>query len=131
MKFNIGWWICFLGQFSYSNEENVVVSNNEIEVGVNDECMSEGNEIVPTVGMKFRDHSKIFEFYKTYAYSVSFPIRKRSSRKGNDGLLKYVTFIYSREGWRSSATSSYLKPQATIQTRCLAKPAAITDVTRT
>jgi len=71
---------------------------------------------MPTVGMKFRDHSEIFEFYKTYAYSVGFPIRRRSSRKGDDGLLKYVTFACSRKGRRSSVTSSSLKPQATIQT---------------
>ena len=47
---------------------NLVVEDDEIEieVGVDNECTLEANEIVVlTVGMKFRDHNEIFEFYKT------------------------------------------------------------------
>ena len=111
-----------------ADEENVVVSDNEIEVGVDNECTSEAREIVPTIGMKFRDHNEIFEFYKAYAYSMGFPVRKRSSKKGSDGSLKYVTFACSREGVISSDTSRSFKPQPTNKTGCLARLTAAIDV---
>ncbi|XP_052171507.1 protein FAR1-RELATED SEQUENCE 6-like [Diospyros lotus] len=118
-------------QFSYYNEEDVVVENDEIEVGVDNECTLEASEIVvPTVGMKFRDHNKIFEFYKTYAYGVGFPVRKRSSRKDDDGLLKYVTFTYSREGRRTGDTSSFLRSQPTIKIGGFARLTITTDLNR-
>ncbi|XP_052209231.1 protein FAR1-RELATED SEQUENCE 5-like [Diospyros lotus] len=114
-----------------SDPENVVAEDDEIEieVGVDNECTSEASEIiVPTVGMKFKDHNEIFEFYKTYVYSVGFPVRKRSSRKDDDGLLKYVTFSCSQEGRRTGDTSNSLRPQPTIQTRCFARLTATTDL---
>ncbi|XP_052169880.1 protein FAR1-RELATED SEQUENCE 4-like isoform X2 [Diospyros lotus] len=117
-----------LSQFLCSDEENVVVSDDEIEVRADNECTSEASEIVPTVGMKFRDYNEIFEFYKTYAYNVGFPVRKRNSKKNDDGSLKYVTFACSREGRRTSDTSSSLKPQPTIKSGCLARLTAATDV---
>ena len=110
---------------------NVIAEDDEIEieVGVDNECTLEASEIVvPIVGMKFRDHNEIFEFYKTYAYSVGFPVRKRSLRKDDDGLLKYVTFAYSREGQKTGDTSSSLQPQPTIQTGCFARLTATTDL---
>ncbi|XP_052198368.1 protein FAR1-RELATED SEQUENCE 5-like [Diospyros lotus] len=118
-------------QCPYDEEENVVVFDNEIEieVGADNECTSEGNEMVPTVGMKFNDHNEIYEFYKTYAYTVGFPVRKRNSKKGDDGLLKYVTYACSREGQRSSETSSSLKPTPTIKIGCLARITVASDVT--
>ncbi|XP_022861207.1 protein FAR1-RELATED SEQUENCE 5-like [Olea europaea var. sylvestris] len=94
----------------------------------NDKSLGEESDIVPVVGMKFKDENEIFEFYKNYAYRVGFPVRKRNSKKGDDGVLRYVTFTCSREGHRISASSSSLKPRPTIQTGCKARLAASSEI---
>ncbi|CAI9784926.1 unnamed protein product [Fraxinus pennsylvanica] len=82
----------------------------------NDKTLREGTDIiVPSVGMKFKDEIEMFEFYKNYAYQVGFLVRKRNSKKGDDGIVRYITFTCSREGLRNSGTNAVLKPQPTIQ----------------
>lgn len=83
-------------------------------------------EIVLEVGMTFKDETKLFDFYKQYAYAVGFSVRKRNSKKGNDGVVRFVTFTCSREGRRSSNTNSALRPQPTSQTYCKARISAST-----
>ncbi|KAL2531530.1 Protein FAR1-RELATED SEQUENCE 1 [Abeliophyllum distichum] len=95
---------------------------------LNDDIVGENSAIVPKVGMKFNDENEIFEFYKRYAYLVGFPIRKRNSRKGDDGIVRYVTLTCSREGRRSSTTSTSLKPQPTSQTGCKARLTAGSEI---
>ncbi|XP_022873511.1 protein FAR1-RELATED SEQUENCE 5-like [Olea europaea var. sylvestris] len=95
----------------------------------NDMSLQEGTDIiVPSVGMKFQDENKVFEFYKNYAYQVGFPVRKRNSRKGEDGVVRYVTFTCSREGRQSTGSNSILKPQLTMQTGCKARLTACSDL---
>ncbi|KAL2518127.1 FAR1-related sequence 4 [Abeliophyllum distichum] len=98
--------------------------------GLNDDWVEEPNEIVPEVGMKFKELDEAFEFYKNYTSSVGFPVRKCNSRKGDDELIRDVTSTYSREGLRTSNISTSLKSQATIQTRCKARVTVISDVNR-
>ncbi|XP_022850810.1 protein FAR1-RELATED SEQUENCE 5-like [Olea europaea var. sylvestris] len=94
-----------------------------------DMSLREGIDIiVPSVGMKFQDENEVFEFYKNYAYQVGFPVRKRNSRKGEDGVLRYVSFTCSREGHRSSGSNSVLKPQPTMQTGCKARVTACSEL---
>ncbi|XP_052172312.1 protein FAR1-RELATED SEQUENCE 5-like [Diospyros lotus] len=96
--------------------------------GLDDEILEEDSEIiVPQVGMKFKDANEIFEFYKKYAYNVGFPVRKRTSRKGEDGVVKYVTFSCCREGQRSRSKSTNSMPQPTIQIGCKARLTASVD----
>ncbi|XP_022868527.1 protein FAR1-RELATED SEQUENCE 5-like [Olea europaea var. sylvestris] len=86
------------------------------------------NIIVPKVGMKFQDENEVFEFYKNYAYQIGFPVRKRSSRKDDDGVVRYVTFTCSREGCRLSGTNAIMKPQPTMQTGCKARLTACSEL---
>ncbi|KAL2512158.1 Protein FAR1-RELATED SEQUENCE [Abeliophyllum distichum] len=95
---------------------------------LDDDILGENSTIVPKVGMKFKDDNEIFEFYKRYAYLLGFPLRKRNSRKENDGILKYVTLTCGREGRRSSSTSTSLKPQPTIQTGCKARLTVVSEI---
>ncbi|KAL2484592.1 Protein FAR1-RELATED SEQUENCE [Abeliophyllum distichum] len=88
-----------------------------MSTGTEYECCGDGNEVmasadnfeynemVPTVGMKFLSDEEAFEFYRAYAYKVGFPVKRRNSKKGDDGELRYVT-----EGSRSS--SSDMRAQA-------------------
>ena len=91
---------------------------------LDDELLGEDGPIVPKVGMKFKDENAVLGFYKSYAYDIGFPVRKRNSKKGDDGVVKYVTFTCSREGRRSSTANTSLKPQPTTQTGCKARLSA-------
>ncbi|KAL2471866.1 Protein FAR1-RELATED SEQUENCE 5 [Abeliophyllum distichum] len=57
-------------------------------------------------------------------------LRKRKSRKGDDGVVKNVTFTCSRKGRRTNNTSTSLKPQLTIQLGCKARATAVSDASR-
>ncbi|KAL2492850.1 Protein FAR1-RELATED SEQUENCE [Abeliophyllum distichum] len=114
------------------DEKNVEESDiDKVRENVNvldDDIVGKNSVIVPKVGMKFNDENEIFEFYKRYAYLVGFPIRKRNSRKGDDGIVRYVTLTCSQEGRRSSTTSTSLKPQPTSQTGCKARLTAGSEI---
>ncbi|XP_022851944.1 protein FAR1-RELATED SEQUENCE 5-like [Olea europaea var. sylvestris] len=81
-----------------SSNDNGADNMNKVE----DERLGENGQIVPEVGMMFNNETEMFEMYKRYAYDIGFPVRRRNSKKGNDGILRYVTFTCSREGKRSS-----------------------------
>lgn len=97
--------------FVDSENENVEENVNVVE----DETIG-GNELAtPEVGMKFKDEKEVYDFYARYAYAVGFPIRKRSSGRGDDGVVRFLTLTCSRKGRRVGNTSTSLKPQPTIQ----------------
>lgn len=91
------------------------------------EPLGEDREIVPEVGIIFDDEKELFDFYKSYAYVVGFSMRKRNSKKGNEGVVRYVTFTCSHKGRRGSNTSMTLKPQPTSQTNCKTRIYASVD----
>lgn len=70
----------------------------------------------------------MFEFYKNHVYQISFPMRKRNSKKGDDGVVRYVTFTCNREGRRISGIHAVMKPQPTMQTGCKARLTACTEL---
>ncbi|XP_022850938.1 protein FAR1-RELATED SEQUENCE 5-like [Olea europaea var. sylvestris] len=119
--------VILLEEENDNNLDSANFMDNEI-VGV-------GNVIVPEVGIKFSDETKMFNFYKKYAYDVRFPVRKRNSQRDDKGNIKYVIFTCSREGRRSSTTSGRrssttsgsLKLQATIQIGYKARMTASID----
>ncbi|XP_022872026.1 uncharacterized protein LOC111391106 [Olea europaea var. sylvestris] len=83
------------------NEDPLLLSDDEI-VGDNinsmdREPLGEDKEVAPEVGMIFDGEKELFDFYKRYAYAVDFPVRKRNSKKGDDGVVRYITFTCSRE----------------------------------
>ncbi|XP_022856728.1 protein FAR1-RELATED SEQUENCE 5-like [Olea europaea var. sylvestris] len=100
---------------------------------VSDDCLADDrlgieNEIlVPKVGMKFDSEKELFEFYKKYAYEIGFPIRKRNSKKGDDMVVRYVSFTCSREGRRKTNRSTSLNPPPTIEIGCRARLTACSN----
>ncbi|XP_022841744.1 protein FAR1-RELATED SEQUENCE 5-like isoform X2 [Olea europaea var. sylvestris] len=85
-------------------------------------------EIVPAVGMKFKDVEEMLNFYKKNAYVVGFPVKKRNSKWGVDGEMRYVTLTYSRKGGRIGNTGCCSKPQPTIQMSCRARISASSNI---
>ncbi|GER43469.1 FAR1-related sequence 2, partial [Striga asiatica] len=110
-----------------------MVNTNDSRTGDDSAKIWEDNEHspknIPTVGMKFLTVDEVYQFYKTYAYRVGFPIRRRSSRKGHSGNLESVIYTCSREGNRSGNACNQLNPHPTSQTGCKAKLTASTDAT--
>ncbi|XP_052197227.1 protein FAR1-RELATED SEQUENCE 5-like [Diospyros lotus] len=76
--------------FAESFEDNEETFVNNEEITKDNECptLEEESDLVPKVGMKFNEEKDIFEFYKRYAYHVCFLVKRRSSRKGEDGVLR-------------------------------------------
>ncbi|KAL2504727.1 FAR1-related sequence 4 [Abeliophyllum distichum] len=113
--------------------DNESLENDVIEMkkcpGLNNDWVEKSNEIVPEVEMKFKDLDEAFEFYKNYASCVDFLVRKRNSKNGDNGLVRIITFTCSRESRRTGNTSTSLKPQTTIKTRCKARLTVVSDVT--
>ncbi|KAK3225145.1 hypothetical protein Dsin_005007 [Dipteronia sinensis] len=50
----------------------------------------------PKVGILFTSANELFECYKEYRRENGFPVIKRTSSKGDDGKLRYVTYACAR-----------------------------------
>ncbi|KAL2461791.1 protein FAR1-RELATED SEQUENCE 5-like [Abeliophyllum distichum] len=61
------------------SEKEIVGKNLNI---LDDEILGKNSSIVPKVGMKFKDENGVFEFYKSYAYHVGFPVKKEIRKRG-------------------------------------------------
>ncbi|XP_052198314.1 protein FAR1-RELATED SEQUENCE 5-like [Diospyros lotus] len=104
-----------------------IIEDNECPA-LNNELPEEDNELIPKVGMKFNDEKEVFDFYKRYAYHVGFPVKRRSSNKGDDGLVRYVGYACCREGKRNIKGNTSLNPQPTMQLGCKARMTACSDI---
>ncbi|CAA2939539.1 Hypothetical predicted protein [Olea europaea subsp. europaea] len=115
----------------YVNDDLLVESNNENVADYmnrdEEETLRQNDPIVPKVSMMFNNEKEMFEMYKRYAYHIGFSLRKQNSKKGDDGVLRYVTFTCSREGRRSSNASGLLKPKPISQTGCKVRISASSD----
>ncbi|GER44401.1 FAR1-related protein [Striga asiatica] len=69
------------------------------------------NDSISKVGMQFPNEKEVSHFYMRYPYATGFLVRKRSSGKDDDGVLRYVTFTCSSEGRINSSTRTSMKPQ--------------------
>lgn len=70
----------------------------------------------PAIGMQFKDLAEAEHFYKSYAHSVGFSVRKGQSRTvGNEQVWK--RFYCNRRGWRSEKEEIKSKRKTKI-TRC-------------
>ena len=52
----------------------------------------------PKVGLIFNSAEDLVENYRMYAKEMGFEVCKRTSRKGDDGEMKYQTFVCSHFG---------------------------------
>ncbi|XP_052198420.1 protein FAR1-RELATED SEQUENCE 5-like [Diospyros lotus] len=86
---------------SFEDNEETFVNNEEITKDNECPASEEESNVVPKVGMKFNEEKDIFEFYKRYAYHVGFPVKRRSSRKGEDGVLSYNSAVVEAGGYEN------------------------------
>ncbi|OVA00771.1 hypothetical protein BVC80_9083g64 [Macleaya cordata] len=79
-------------EISEENDGNETV-NDEPEI-VNKVIVEEKVE-EPKVGMMFNTTDEVLDYYKKYAKQLGFPVKKRSSSKDDDGVLRQTTKRYS------------------------------------
>jgi len=75
----------------------------------------------PSSGMFFSSVEEMKSFYKRYASNKGFEWKIRTSKKGEDGKLKYFMLSCSREGHRVSGVPCTLKTLPTKVKSCPAK----------
>src|SRR4051812_46121340 len=67
----------------------------------------------PELGMTFDTENDVKEYYKNYAKAKGFGVTRRSSNRGDNGELKYLTLCCSRHGKSESNSRNVLKPNPT------------------
>lgn len=63
---------------------------------------------VPEMGMLFEEKKIYMSSTKKYTYAIDFPIEKMNSKRGNNGVLRYVMLTCSREGRISGNTNRFI-----------------------
>ena len=63
------------------------MKNLENEGGVED---VQYEKYEPTLGMLFDNHEEMWQFYKAYGKQKKFPLKKLTSKKGSDGIVRYA-----------------------------------------
>ncbi|XP_026386411.1 protein FAR1-RELATED SEQUENCE 6-like isoform X1 [Papaver somniferum] len=103
--------------------EAIIDENDSTKKNKEAEIDNVGNKELeePKVGMLFGTADEVLEYYKNYAKQLGFPVKKRSSTKDDDGVLRYVTLACARSGTsRSNSASKGLRPPQSIKTNCKA-----------
>lgn len=75
----------------------------------------------PTLGILFDSHKEMFASQKAHGKQERFPVKKLTSKKGSDGIIKYVTFVYGRSGKSENKSTDPLKLKSIVKTGCEAK----------
>lgn len=71
--------------------------------------------------MVFNNIYELIQYYREYGKQSGFRVMKRSSEKGNDGELRYVTLACARSRTCKSNSSNTLKPHPSINNNCNAQ----------
>ncbi|KAM7480888.1 hypothetical protein LguiB_005471 [Lonicera macranthoides] len=79
----------------------------------------------PKVGMIFNTTNEIFQFYLRYGKKKGFAISKRTSHKGQNGEVKYVTITCAREGTSRRTSKKPINLHPTSKTNCKARVSAM------
>ncbi|OVA06510.1 FAR1 DNA binding domain [Macleaya cordata] len=101
------------------------ISEEDVEI-VCDEVKENKTDVVqPIVGMKFDDLDEMYDFFRDYSKVLGFSVRRRHSKKGDDGEVRYVTFECARGGKVNiNKCTNPLKPKPQGGTQCKARLSA-------
>ena len=64
----------------------------------------------PTLGMLFDSHEDMWQFYNAYGKQERVPVKKLTSKKRSDKIIKYAMFACGRSGKSESKSTDVLKP---------------------
>ncbi|XP_052297305.1 protein FAR1-RELATED SEQUENCE 5-like [Citrus sinensis] len=75
----------------------------------------------PMIGMSFDSEIEMYNYYREYGKRKGFPVMRRSSSKGIDGMIRHVSYVCGRSGATRSKSSNPLRPQPNAKIGCNAK----------
>ncbi|CAK9188185.1 unnamed protein product [Ilex paraguariensis] len=79
-------------------------------------------EEIPTTYTSMKmDVDEIVEYYIRYGNGLGFPIKRRTSSKGDDGELRFETFACSRSGKSKSTSKNAFQMRLITKIDCKAK----------
>ncbi|KAF5201679.1 hypothetical protein FRX31_008730 [Thalictrum thalictroides] len=74
------------------NEEE----DKSVDEDIENDITTEENKMDLQVGMDFATAAELFEYYGNYGNEKGFPVMKRSSKKGDDGIVRWVMYTCAR-----------------------------------
>lgn len=80
---------------SFENFENENIENRN-EMANNEDIVEKVKK--PSTGMLSNSYEELFNYYALYAKKNGFATMKKTSEKGEDGELRYITISCSRPG---------------------------------
>ncbi|XP_062114368.1 protein FAR-RED IMPAIRED RESPONSE 1-like [Humulus lupulus] len=96
-------------------EEDDNDCKDAIDINVNNKVVE------PSIGMMFNSIDELLEYYRKYGNQLGFEVSIRSSTKGDDGELKYVSMACTCNGKQTHNSSNALKLYPSTKTDCKAK----------
>ncbi|KAL7172245.1 hypothetical protein ACSBR2_031857 [Camellia fascicularis] len=110
-------------EVSSSSQSVELLEHNEGNIENESEKTSNVEEKVedPKVGMLFDSIDELVEFYKLYGKAKGFGVSIRTSKKGTDGKVRYVTVACCHTGKQRIRSSNPLKLKPQSKTDCKAK----------
>ncbi|KAK3217815.1 hypothetical protein Dsin_011785 [Dipteronia sinensis] len=101
-------------------EVTVIEDDDENEIGNLDDV--ETNVEDPQIGKVYDSIECLFDYYKIYGKKkMGFEVIKRTSNKGGDGELRYVTFACARSCPSKSTSKNAVKMKPTSKINCKAR----------
>ena len=96
------------------------------EIGVEDNsCVNTEKINEPKIGMEFDNVRMLLDYYIKYGNEKGFPVKRRSSGKGDDGEVKLVVIACSRSGQPKSTSRNAFKMHPVSKTNCKAMIRAV------
>ncbi|KAJ3708531.1 hypothetical protein LUZ61_012236 [Rhynchospora tenuis] len=94
--------------------------SQECEAKSNMDMESSGVWSAPYLGMEFATLDEAWLYWRNYGGSVGFGVRKRSGKKGKDGVYTSYTYFCQSEGLRKKDKRDHLTkiPRAVTRTNC-------------
>ncbi|OMO72575.1 hypothetical protein COLO4_27566 [Corchorus olitorius] len=74
----------------------------------------------PKIGMTFTSSEEAYGYYSNYAKQKGFGVMKRTSKRDDDGIVKYITFACSKTQKRRLESNTFTSRRVT-KTGCKAK----------
>ncbi|KAF5196745.1 hypothetical protein FRX31_013678 [Thalictrum thalictroides] len=96
--------------------EDIISIDGDREKSIHEEKIRELE-----LGMVFDSVGELFDYYVKYGNEKGFPVKRRSSKKGDDGEVRWVIFACSRSGKTESTPKKAFKWHHLTKTGCKAK----------
>ncbi|KAF5180902.1 hypothetical protein FRX31_029508, partial [Thalictrum thalictroides] len=77
--------------------------------------------------MDFATAAELYDYYGNYGNEMGFPVMKRSSKKGDDGIVRWVMYTCGRSGISESNSKNAFKMHPVTKTNCGARVNAVLD----